>query len=152
MGECWDSMDGKGWSCSLPLLLLTLPARALSGAAWPACSAGFSLPLPGHLGCRVVSLGRIEGLLALAACSQCPPQCPPVPAAHLPRGAANPSAHPAESKIHERQIIRGRLSSSLPLTYGSARTWKYSFQVSLCIYVTQTNSFLERATLSHLDT
>lgn len=121
-------------------------------AAWPAQSAGFSIPLPGHLGCRAVSLWR-KGLPVRA----CLPWLPPLsvhllPAAHLPRGAGNPSAHPAESKIHERQIIRGRLSSSLPLAYGSARTWKYSFQVSLCIYVTQTNSFLERATLSHLDT
>lgn len=74
------------------------------------------------------------------------------PAAPLPRGARNSPVHPAESKINDRQVIRGRLSPALLLADGSAGTWKHSFQVSLCIYVTQTNSFLERATLSHLDT
>lgn len=99
VGSAW-----MGWAAAAHFFIpVDSSAHALSGAAWPACSAGFSLSLPGHLGCRVLSLGRTEGLLALAASSQCPPQCPPVPAAHLPRGAANPSAHPAESKIHERK-------------------------------------------------
>lgn len=103
MGGMLGQHGWDGLQLLTSLFLLTPPAHALSGAAWLACSAGFSLSLPGHLGCRVLSLGRTEGLLALAASSQCPPQCPPVPAAHLPRGAANPSAHPAESKIHERK-------------------------------------------------
>lgn len=54
--------------------------------------------------------------------------------------------------------MKGRLSGgeTVPVSaarfYGRARTWKRSFQVSLCIYVTQTNSFLERAALLHSDT
>lgn len=151
--------DGEGWSCSVYLLLFTPPARAFGRAARPACSDGSSIPALVLLGC-----GASAAPSPLPPCSH---QGLPMrvrlprllhlnlhrsPAACLPRGAGNPSARPAESKISERQMIGGRLSPSLLLAYGSARTWKHSFQVSLCIYVTQTNSFLERTTLSHLDT
>ena len=158
-GTVRTGTDGEGWSCSVELLLLTPPARAFGCAAWPACSDGFSVPVLVHPGCGASAApGPLppcsdQGLPMRVRLPRLP--CLSVhclPAARLPRGAGNPSAHPAESKINERQIIRGRLSLSLLLAYGSARTWKHSFQVSLCIYVTQTNSFLERATLSHLDT
>lgn len=158
-GTVRTGTDGEGWSCSVYFLLLTPPAHAFGHAAWPAGSDGFSVPVLVRLGC-----GASAAPSPLPPCSHqgLPmrvrlPRLPRLnlhrsPAARLPRGAGNPSAHPAESKINERQMIGGRLSPSLLLAYGSARTWKHSFQVSLCIYVTQTNSFLERTTLSHLDT
>lgn len=158
-GTVRTGMAGEGWSCSVYLLLLTPPARAFSRAVWPSCSDGSSIPVLVHPGC-----GALEAPGPPPPCADqglpmrvCLPRLPRLglhrsPAARLPRGAGNPSAYPAESKINERQVTGGRLSPSLLLTYGSARTWKHSFQVSLCIYVTQTNSFLEKATLSRLAT
>lgn len=101
--ECWDSMDGKGWSCCLYLLLFTPLAHAVSGAAWPACSAAFSFPL--HLGCRVVSLGRTENCLLWL---------PPL-SVHLSVHHCSLSICPEELETHlhiqlSRKYMKGRLS------------------------------------------
>lgn len=95
-GAVRTDSDGKRWSCSVYLLLLTPPAHAIGCAACPACTDGFSvpvlallgwdalaapMPLPPHGDQELPMRVRLPRLPRPSLCRS--------PAAPLPRGAGN---------------------------------------------------------------